>query len=99
MSVDEKKLPGDVWTVRSWGLAHHAGIVTYPHHDADGAGTFVIPYSGSKNWVCIKVKPEVVPRNNLSDFLEALTDPDTLLSDFSDSIDVETIHVSRGDLM
>lgn len=97
--MDNLLIPGDVWTVRSWGLAHHAGILTYPHHDAEGASTYVIPLSGVKNWVTICLKDGKVTRDKLPAFLEDLSSSDQLLSQFADKVDFETIHLHPGDLM
>ena len=65
--VEGTRIPADVWTVRSWGLGQHAVITTYPHHNAEGAATFVIMESGVKNWVVFKVKH--VTRYDHPDFL------------------------------
>lgn len=92
-------MAADLWTVRSWRLAHHAGILTYPHHDAEGAGTFVIPYSGTKIWLCIKVNSQKVPRDELSNLCAEISSPDEPLSRLGDAIRVETVHANTGDLV
>ncbi|KAH0825904.1 hypothetical protein J3R83DRAFT_7657 [Lanmaoa asiatica] len=99
ITVDEKLLPGDVWTIRSWGLAHHAGVLTYIHHDSEGLGTHIIPFSGIKNWIIVSTKRGKVTRDELTTFLMELTDSDRLLSQFTDKIDCETIHLYPGDLI
>ena len=91
-------LPADVWTIRSWGLTHHGGVLTYVHHDADGAGTFATVVSGMKVWFIIKVKN--VTRERLTELLACLCNPDNLLSSFSsDEIDIEVIYLYPRDLL
>ncbi|KAF8418641.1 hypothetical protein L210DRAFT_3578800, partial [Boletus edulis BED1] len=97
--VNNTMIPGDVWTVGSWGLAHHAGILTYPKHDADGAGSFLFPLSGIKNWTIVALKDGYMPRNKLPQFLADLSNPDMLLSEFQDNVDAQTIHLRPGDLL
>ena len=82
--------------MRSWALGHHAGIVTYPHHDADGAGTFAIVTSGVKNWVVMRPKHS---RKALPHFLARLSTSTSRLPDFSHSMEAETIHLHPGDLL
>ncbi|KAI9452915.1 hypothetical protein HD554DRAFT_2179724 [Boletus coccyginus] len=96
--VDNQMMPGDVWTVRSWGIAHHAGILTYPHHDAEGAGTFVAPLAGIKNWMIIVTKARKQERGQFMCLLTDLTDSQRLLSDLKQQVDAETIHLYPGDL-
>lgn len=90
-------IPADVWTVRSWGLGHHSGIVTYPHHDAEGALTFAVGLSGVKNWVVIT--PQNPIRDEMGDFLADLSGPQASLLDYLDQVDAETIHLNPGDLL
>ena len=40
--INDKEIPTDIWTVRSWGLGHHTAILTKLHHNAKGAITWVI---------------------------------------------------------
>ena len=95
--LDGTKVPADVWTVRSWALGHHAAITTYPHHDAEGAATFVIPISGVKNWVAIRAKQTT--RNGLPGFLTELGGHKRSITDFLDRVEAETIHLNPGDLV
>ncbi|KAF8549165.1 hypothetical protein OG21DRAFT_1500591 [Imleria badia] len=97
--VDNQLLPGDIWTVGSWAIAHHAGIVTYPHHDAEGAGTYAIPLSGIKNWVLFAIKDQQITRQRLPRFLANLSHPDSRLDEFLAQVDAETIHLYPGDLI
>ena len=97
MPLDGTKVPADIWTVRSWALRHHAAITTYPHHDTEGAATFVIPISGVKNWVAIRVKQTT--RNGLPGFLTELGGHKCSITDFLDHVEAETIHLNPGDLV
>ncbi|KAG2114041.1 hypothetical protein BD769DRAFT_1673604 [Suillus cothurnatus] len=50
------KVHPDNFTMKSWALLHQAGFVSYPHHDADGAITFVRIEIGIKFWVVFHPK-------------------------------------------
>lgn len=39
------------FTVKGWGLLHHAGFLAYPHHDAKGSVTWVKMEFGIKFWI------------------------------------------------
>ena len=95
--VHGTQIPADIWTVRSWALGHHAGIITYPHHDAEGAATFAIVQSGVKNWTVIDVKD--AQRETLPAFLTEISSNDASLLDYMDCIKAETIHLHPGDLL
>lgn len=94
--LEDTKLPADVWTIRSCGLGCHGGVVTYPHHDANGASTFITVTSGVKNWIIINVKD--ISRNVPLVFLAGLSNLEELLFEFSHQIDTETIHLHTRDL-
>ncbi|KAG2357519.1 hypothetical protein BDR07DRAFT_1490604 [Suillus spraguei] len=49
--VRSGKVHPDNFTTKSWALLHHAGFVSYPHHDSDGAMTFVRIETGIKFWI------------------------------------------------
>ncbi|KAG2352812.1 hypothetical protein BDR07DRAFT_1497598 [Suillus spraguei] len=53
------KVHPDNFTVKSWALLHQAGYVSYPHHDADGAVTFLQIQSGVKFWVVFRTKEKL----------------------------------------
>ncbi|KAF8418644.1 hypothetical protein L210DRAFT_3655529 [Boletus edulis BED1] len=97
--VSDKLIHGDIWTSRSWGLLHHAGILTYPHHDAEGMCTFAIPMSGAKSWVLMFPKKGALSRSELPAYLRKLTDPTKSPSAFSDKIHMEVVHLVAGDLI
>jgi len=46
----------DVLSVMSWILIHQPRYHTFPHHDADGLGTWTIVKSGDKFWVVLRSK-------------------------------------------
>ncbi|KAG2366095.1 hypothetical protein BDR07DRAFT_1373901 [Suillus spraguei] len=50
------KVHPDNFTTKSWALLHHAGFVSYPHHDSDGAMTFIQIKTGIKFWVVFRPK-------------------------------------------
>ncbi|KAF8422594.1 hypothetical protein L210DRAFT_891763 [Boletus edulis BED1] len=99
LPVNDQLIRGDVWTVRSWGIAHHAGILTYPHHDAEGACTYAIPLSGVKVWVLASVKHGQVNQEELPEFVANLGNPERRLSEFAAQLDVKIIHLCAGDLI
>lgn len=49
-------VPPDVWRTRLWILLHHAAFVTYPHHDANGLTTYILPEDGWKFWGILEPK-------------------------------------------
>ncbi|KAF8414349.1 hypothetical protein L210DRAFT_3514070, partial [Boletus edulis BED1] len=72
-----ERSPSDPWTVWSWGFAYHGGTVTYPHHDADGAGMFIVVTSGVENVVLTRPRH---PRKGLSGFLAPACQASSLIS-------------------
>ena len=95
-SYEFKQLPADIWSGRTWGIAHHAGILSYPHHDADGAATYCIPMAGVKCWAVITLN---VTRDRMKNALDSLVCSAALLSQHSNKADYETIHLDPGDLL
>jgi hypothetical protein len=95
-NYESMQLPADIWAERTWGIAHHAGILTYPHHDAEGAATYCIPLAGVKSWVIITPN---VTRDKMKATLDALICDGTVLSEHSDKVGYETIHLYPGDLL
>ncbi|KAJ7587965.1 hypothetical protein C8J56DRAFT_940600 [Mycena floridula] len=43
-------IPVDVYQLRHWILIHHGTVYTYPHHDANGLATVILPEVGDKLW-------------------------------------------------
>ncbi|KAF8418657.1 hypothetical protein L210DRAFT_3655539 [Boletus edulis BED1] len=97
VDVDGSDLPPDTFLVGSWGLLHQAAIMTYPHHDAEGACTWVMPYNGCKIWTCIKVKTRF-DRKELATFLAKLANRENSMSGFGDDVECETAYLYPGDL-
>ncbi|KAF8547667.1 hypothetical protein OG21DRAFT_1527002 [Imleria badia] len=98
VDVGGMNLPPDTLLVGSWGLLYQVAIVTYLHHNADGACTWVMPYNRCKIWTCIKVKTPF-DYKKLTSFYATLTNRDNALSDFEDNIECETIYQYAGDLV
>ncbi|KAG6377653.1 hypothetical protein JVT61DRAFT_14416 [Boletus reticuloceps] len=82
---------------RAWGLEHQAGVITYPHHDAKGAGAFVIVLSGVKHWVVIGTKQ--LARKHPPELLVNMGDSQSSMLDFLADVDAETIHLNTGDIV
>lgn len=89
-------LPADIWSGRTWGMAHHAGIVSYAHHDAAGAATYCIPMAGVKSWVIFSPN---ITRNKMKSTLGDLICGGMVPSKHSDGVGCETIHLYPGDLL
>ncbi|KAH0826479.1 hypothetical protein J3R83DRAFT_5482 [Lanmaoa asiatica] len=98
VDVEGSDLPPDTFLVSSWGLLHQAAIVTYPHHDAEGACTWVMPYNGCKVWTCIKVR-SLFDRKKLAGFLAKLANRENIMSSFEDDVECETVYLYPGDLV
>ncbi|KAH0833798.1 hypothetical protein J3R83DRAFT_10946 [Lanmaoa asiatica] len=98
IDVDGSDLPPDTFLVGSWGLLHQAAILTYPHHDAEGACTWVMPYNGCKVWICIKVKASF-DRKKLAEFLAKLANRENVMSSFEDDVECEIVYLYPGDLV
>ncbi|KAH7904486.1 hypothetical protein BJ138DRAFT_1119367 [Hygrophoropsis aurantiaca] len=92
------RISADNWMCRSWGLAHQAAIPTWPHHDADGYNTFIIPMSGVKFWVALSFKNKKLGFEEMSELAERLCDSDDHIEDISSQMDIERIHLYPGDL-
>ncbi|KAG2029562.1 hypothetical protein BDR03DRAFT_987673 [Suillus americanus] len=96
--VRSGKVHPDNFTTKSWALLHQAGFVSYPHHDADGAITFVRVETGIKFWVVFR------PKHTLG--RTALQKAQMLFSNFSKNReeimltwDAEVITLLDGDLL
>lgn len=55
------------FTVKGWGLLHHAGFLTYPHHDAEGSLTWVRMEFGIKFWVIFRPNGRHNDRRHMHD--------------------------------
>ncbi|KAG6369037.1 hypothetical protein JVT61DRAFT_15614 [Boletus reticuloceps] len=95
-SVDDQLLTGDVWTVRSWGLVHHAGILTYEHHDAEGALTWAANMAGEKDWMLVSFK-ESPTREEMAERVKQLTNPSNRLHEFTNRVEALMLHLRPSD--
>ncbi|KAG6374579.1 hypothetical protein JVT61DRAFT_3933 [Boletus reticuloceps] len=95
-SVDDQLLTGDVWTVRSWGLVHHAGILTYEHHDAEGALTWAANMAGEKDWMLVSFK-ESPTREEMAERVKRLTNPSNWLHEFTNLVEALMLHLRPSD--
>lgn len=60
------------FTVKGWGLLHHAGYLTYPHHDAEGSLTWVRMEVGIKFWVIFQPIDRHNDRKHIQDIATKL---------------------------
>ncbi|KAG6370691.1 hypothetical protein JVT61DRAFT_11072 [Boletus reticuloceps] len=81
-----------------WGLLHQTAIITYPHHNAEGPCTWVMPYNGCKVWMCIKVK-KLLHQKKFASFLAMLANRENLMSSFEGDVECETIYLYPGNLV
>lgn len=75
------KLPTDIWSMQMRRIMHHASILSYLHHNTEGAAISYIPISSMKSWVGINPK---VACNKMRGILDSLICGDAILSAHSD---------------
>jgi hypothetical protein len=92
----KRKVSADNLAIRSWGLAHHAGVFTYPHQDADGEAAYVLGMSGLKMWTFYFVRDNAKTRKEI---LAIIDDLITTNETDHPEIDAETVYIYPGDLM
>ena len=73
--------------------------MTYPHHDAAGAGTFAVALSGLKNWVVMRVKEGAATRDSMEGLLQELNHPKIDPKKYLNRVEMETVHLYPGDLL
>lgn len=96
MPFEKRKVFADNLSVRSWALAHHAGVFTFPHHDADGEVTYVVGVSGVKLWTLYFVRDPTQSRNEiLKIFVRQCDRNEPQLPD----VHAETVYLYPGDLL
>ncbi|KAN0078279.1 hypothetical protein V8E55_010336 [Tylopilus felleus] len=95
--IDKKNLPSDVWTVWSCGLSHHSIILTFGHHNAEGAGTWVVIKSGVKLWAVQKIT--VMTRDKLGAFFANISRDKFCLDDPKGQIKAKTIVLYSNTLL
>ncbi|KAF8119959.1 hypothetical protein EV363DRAFT_1102755, partial [Boletus edulis] len=96
LPFEKRKVSSDNLAVRSWGLGHQAGTLTYPHQDADGDATYVIAMSGVKLWTFYFHRDPTLSRDRLLNITSELCDPD---APRNQDISAETVHLYPGDLL
>ncbi|KAG1722728.1 uncharacterized protein EDB91DRAFT_1255925 [Suillus paluster] len=92
----------DNFFVTGWALLHHAGVLTYFHHDADGAATHVTidNFNGTKFWcVAFPKYGHKIPRTTLSTIAELFTDLGNNREQIESNWDFETVTLLPGDLL
>ncbi|OJA20360.1 hypothetical protein AZE42_07313 [Rhizopogon vesiculosus] len=88
------------FTVKGWGLLHHAGIYTGAHYDAEGTLTWIRMEVGVKYWVVFKPKTKHNNRLHLQQFACRLVDfDDQNLEWYREHCDIEVITLYAGDLL
>ncbi|KAH7921359.1 hypothetical protein BV22DRAFT_1132340 [Leucogyrophana mollusca] len=98
-SLEGKSVSSDVHSARSWGLAHQAAVMTYTHHDADGAGTYIIVLSGAKFWTVVFEKDPKRRHGDMRKTAPTITNMDCL-GEYDEAVyEVETIYAFPGDLI
>lgn len=68
------KVHPENFTVKGWAILHHAGYLTYPHHDAEGTLTWLRMEIGVKFWAVFRPKNNHHDRNHLQEFVTRLVD-------------------------
>ncbi|KAG6371783.1 hypothetical protein JVT61DRAFT_9138 [Boletus reticuloceps] len=96
MPFEKRKVSADNLAVRSWALAHQAGVFTYPHQDADGEATYAIVVSGVKLWTLYFSCDPTQSRDQLLQHFNNLCDPD---ANVHPQLTAETVCLYPGDLL
>ncbi|KAF8065969.1 hypothetical protein FPV67DRAFT_1670545 [Lyophyllum atratum] len=102
-----ERLVGDFHRARSWALLHHAGVLTFIHHDAEGLLTFIRILIGGKMWGIVRPKDyeNATTCAELDGLQDELFDIDTPPSDHwqrkweEKGGSMYTIDVQAGDLV
>jgi hypothetical protein len=87
------------FTVKGWALLHHAGFLTYPHHDAEGSLTWVRMEVGIKLWVVFRPKDRYHDRKHLQDFAIRLGNFTENEAWIRENCESECITLLPGDIM
>jgi hypothetical protein len=88
----------DNFTTKSWGLVHHGGYITFPHHDSDGANTFVEVQFGVKQWAVFWAKKDM-DRKALCQAEMRLASMGTSSNEAGSEWDGEVITLHPGDML
>ncbi|KAG1719706.1 uncharacterized protein EDB91DRAFT_1009058, partial [Suillus paluster] len=82
-----------------WGLLHHAGYVTYPHHDCEGTLTWVRMEAGLKFWAIFRLKSRSTDRSHLQEMVMRLVNYMWNIKWIKENCDGEVITLVPGDLL
>ena len=88
-----------MWHGQGWHIITHGGFLTYFHHDASGAVTFVTPWSGEKIWGIVKVKGNYSPDNRVDLFEEFNAILDESSTPSEERFVMETVLLKEGDML
>lgn len=89
----------DVWRVRKWILLHHAGFLTYPHHDANGLATIIVPEHGAKFWGIMRPK-HYTGQETREEFLDLIESSMSYDQDqYQAQADIFIVFAQPGDIM
>jgi hypothetical protein len=87
------------FTVKGWGLLHHAGFLTYPHHDAEGSLTWVKMEVGMKFWVVFRPIDRHDDRKHLQEIAIKLGDFTENEVWIRENCHAEVITIMPGDML
>jgi hypothetical protein len=93
------KVHPENFTTKGWALLHHAGFLTYPHHDAEGTLTWVRMEVGLKFWVIFWLKSGRNDRIQLRNLAVKLADFSTNIKWIQKNCDGEVITLVPGDIL
>ena len=88
-----------MWCGQGWDIITHGGFLTYFHHDASGAVTFVTPRSGKKIWGIVKVKGNYSPDNRVDLFEEFDDILDESSTPSEERFEMGTVLLKEGDML
>ncbi|KAG2336299.1 hypothetical protein BDR05DRAFT_1005990 [Suillus weaverae] len=92
----------DNFLVKAWALLHHAGFLTYFHHDSDGGNTYVKVenHNGLKFWcLAFPKNGHAIPRTTLSTNFALFADLKKNRKKIESKWDFEVVTVLPGDLL
>jgi hypothetical protein len=95
----KSKVHPENFTVKGWGLLHHAGFLSYPHHDAEGTLTWVRMEVGVKFWAVFRPKRYQDNRIHLQEFATKLVDFTSHKEWVQKHCDGEVIVLRPGDML
>ncbi|KAG2062626.1 hypothetical protein BDR04DRAFT_1123818 [Suillus decipiens] len=95
----KSKVHPENFTVKGWALVHHAGYLTYPHHDAESTLTWVMMDIGVKFWVLFSPNDRSDDRKHLQDFALRLGNFTENESWIRQNCNAEVVTLRRGDML